>query len=279
MEKILLAIDAYNPDKNAIEFACYLGRLTKSKITGTFLENVTAGQKVVLQNGSETVNEDQDADDYWIQNLARIERIEKNIRFFRQKCAAEEVLCRVHRDRGFPATELIEESRFADLIVIDSGFSMNTHSEGSPTDFVNDILKNAECPVVLAPENFNGINEIIIAYNGSASSVFALKQFTYLFPELGDKKITAVQVNETGRWEEEGKHNFSEWLRIHYKNVHFEALKGDTERALFDYLVKRKGVLLVMGAYGRNALSQFLKHSRAELLIKNLTQPIFITHK
>jgi len=34
-----------------------------------------------------------------------------------------------------------------------------------------------------------------------------------------------------------------------------------------------------MGAYGRNALSQFLKHSRAELLIKNLTQPIFITHK
>ena len=44
MEKILLAIDAYNPDKNAIEFACYLGRLTKSKITGIFLENVTAGQ-------------------------------------------------------------------------------------------------------------------------------------------------------------------------------------------------------------------------------------------
>jgi hypothetical protein len=279
MEKILLAIDAYNPDKNAIEFACYLGRLTKSKITGIFLENVTAGQKAVLQNGHETPGVDQDADDYWIQNLARIERIEKNIRFFRQKCAAEEVLCRVHRDQGFPATELIEESRFADLIVIDSGFSMNTHHEGGPTEFVNDILKNAECPVVLAPENFDGINEIIVAYNGSASSVFALKQFTYLFPQLGDKKITAVQVNETGRWEEEGKYNFSEWLRIHYRNVHFEALTGETDRALFDYLVKKEGVLLVMGAYGRNALSQFLKHSRAELLIKSLRQPIFIAHK
>jgi len=275
MEKILLAIDAYNPDKNTIEFACYLGRLTKSKITGIFLENVTADQKAVLQN--EILDENQDAD--WTHNLARIERIEKNIRFFRQKCAAEEVLCRVHRDQGFPATELIEESRFADLIVIDAGFSMNAHYEGSPTEFVNDILKNAECPVVLAPENFDGISEIIVAYNGSASSVFALKQFTYLFPQLGDKKITAVQVNETGRWEEEGKYNFSEWLRIHYRNVHFEALTGETDRALFDYLVKKKGVLLVMGAYGRNAVSQFLKHSRAELLIKTLTQPIFIAHK
>jgi len=279
MEKILLAIDAYNPDQNAIEFACYLGRLTESKITGIFLENVTADQKAVLPDGHETPSAEYDADDYWIQNLARIERIEKNIQFFRQKCAAEDVLCRVHRDRGFPATELIEESRFADLIVINAGFSMNTHYQGSPTDFVNDILKNAECPVVLAPENFDGINEIIVAYNGSASSVFALKQFTYLFPQLGDKKITAVQVNETGRWEEEGKYNFSEWLRIHYRNVHFEALTGETDRALFDYLVKRKGVLLVMGAYGRNALSQFIKHSRAELLIKTLTQPIFIAHK
>jgi hypothetical protein len=30
MEKILLAIDAQNPDKNSLEFACFLARLTKS---------------------------------------------------------------------------------------------------------------------------------------------------------------------------------------------------------------------------------------------------------
>ena len=279
MEKILLAIDAFNPDKNAIEFACYLGRMTKSKITGVFLENRTADEKVILKNGDETPYSNWEESEYLIQNLAKIERIEKNIRYFRQKCAEEQVLCRVHRDRGFPATELIEESRFADLIVIDSELSMNPHYEGSPTDFVYDILNNAECPVVLAPEDFEGINEIIVAYNGSGSSVFALKQFTYLFPQLGDRKITALQVNETGRWQEQGNYNFSEWLRIHYTNVHFEALTGETDRALFEYLVKRKGVFLVMGAYGRTALSQFLKHSRAELLIKTLTQPIFIAHK
>ena len=47
--KILLAIDAINPDKNAMEFACYLGRLTKSKVTGVFLENLAAEEKPVLK--------------------------------------------------------------------------------------------------------------------------------------------------------------------------------------------------------------------------------------
>ena len=50
MEKILLAIDAINPDKNTLEFACYLGRLTKSKVTGVFLENVWQMKDRCLKN-------------------------------------------------------------------------------------------------------------------------------------------------------------------------------------------------------------------------------------
>jgi len=46
----------------------------------------------------------------------------------------------------------------------------------------------------------------------------------------------------------------------------------------FDYLFKRKNMFLVMGAYGRNALSQFFKRSHADLLIETVTQPIFIAH-
>ena len=33
-----------------------------------------------------------------------------------------------------------------------------------------------------------------------------------------------------------------------------------------------------MGAYGRNDLSQFFKISHADILIKTVTQPIFIAH-
>ncbi len=47
---------------------------------------------------------------------------------------------------------------------------------------------------------------------------------------------------------------------------------------LFDFLFKRKNIFIVMGAYGRDALSTFFKKSTAESLIKIITQPVFISH-
>ena len=177
-----------------------------------------------------------------------------------------------------PARELIEESRFADVLVVDTEISFNKRYDATPTEFVRDILEKAECPVIIASESFEAIDEIIFTYNGSAASVFAIKQFTYLFPQLHNKKTSVIQFNEAGKWQDPDKYKFKEWLKEHYTNFHFEALKGKADTILFDYLFKRKNMFLVMGAYGRNALSQFFKSSQAYILIKTLTQPIFITH-
>jgi hypothetical protein len=177
-----------------------------------------------------------------------------------------------------PAREIITESRFADILVIDAATSFNKSYEGSPTEFVKDILKEAECPVIIAPESFDGIDEIIFTYNRTKSSVFAIKQFTYLFPGLKDKKVTIVQANEKGEWAGTEKYNFKEWLQDHYSSISFEILKGDADSELLGYLLIRRNVFVVMGAYGRTAVSQFFQHSRADILIKTVSQPIFISH-
>ncbi len=74
------------------------------------------------------------------------------------------------------------------------------------------------------------------------------------------------------------KYKFKEWLKDHYNDFHFEVQKWDSDTKLFDYLFNRKNIIIIMGAYGRNALSQFFKHSHADLLINTVAQPIFITH-
>lgn len=276
--EILLAIDAIKPDKNALEFACYLGRLTKSKVTGVFLENLLSDERPVLKHMKGMTFVDWEVDLQSDEHKAKIELIEKNIFLFKEGCVNREVSYGVHRNRGVPASELIEESRFADVLVVDAETSFNKRYEGIPTEFVRDILKKAECPVIIAPESFDAIDEIIFSYNGSSSSVFAIKQFTYLFPQLHNKKVSIIQVNEAGLWQDPDKYRFKEWLRDHYNDLNFEALKGNPDNKLFDYLFKRRNMFLVMGAYGRNALSQFFKHSHADLLIKTITQPIFISH-
>ena len=278
MEKILLAIDAINPDKKTLEFACYLGRLTKSKVTGVFLENLAAEESPRVKNMNGKGYVDWEVDEKSDEHKAKMELIEKNISLFKEGCINREVSYRLHRDRGVPASELIEESRFADVLVVDAETSFNRRYEGTLSEFVRDILRKSECPIIIAPESFEAIDEIIFTYNGSSSSVFAIKQFTYLFPQFYNKKVSIIQINKDGEWHDPDKYKFSEWLKEHYIDLHFEALKGETDNKLFDYVFGKENMFLVMGAYGRNALSLFLKRSHADLLIKTVSQPIFIAH-
>lgn len=279
MEKILLAIDAVNPDKKALDFACYLALLTRSKVTGVFLEHLVTEERPVIRKVLGMASVGWEVDEYADEMKARVEETERNIKMFKEGCILREVCFDVHHDKGVPAKELIRESRFADLMVVDAETSFNKVYEGTPTGFVREVMRHAECPVVIVPGNFNAIDEIVFTYDGSASSVFAIKQFTYLFPQYYNRKITILQVNESGVWEEPDRVQFREWLQDHYTDLHFEAMKGKPDDTLFSKLFNRKNMFLVMGAYGRNAISQFFKQSSADLLIRTVEQPIFIAHQ
>jgi hypothetical protein len=279
MEKILLVIDAVYPNKNALDFACYLGRLTRSKVTGVFLENKELKDSPVLKQLHKLTHAPFSEEENIEDPKARHEQlVEKNIARFKEGCICRDVNYNLHRDRGMPVEELVQESRFADLIVTDAAVSFQQQFEGIPSEFVRELLKKAECPVIIAPETFEPVNEIVFAYNGSPSCIFAIKQFTYLFPQLSNTKASIIQVNSNGQWQGTHKQQLKEWLSDHYTNLHFEAIKGTADTKLFNYLYNKKNMFLVMGAYGRNPLSEFFKPNPADMLIKTVTQPIFITH-
>lgn len=278
MGKILLAINAVNLNIPALDFACYTGRLTNSKVTGVFLENLVADKNAVLRKAYSSQYAEPEMDQAPNDYVNKGQLIEKNISIFKEACENRSTMCNIHRDNGTPAHEIINESRYADLIIADASTSFNKRYAGTPTEFVKDILKEAECPVIIAPERFTGIDEIIFTYDGSKSAAFAIKQFTYLFPELDDRRVIMLQVNKEGVWADHDKYNLREWLQNRYSVIGFEALKGNAEDKLFDYLVKRKNAFIVMGAYGRNSLSTLFKPSHADLLIKTINQPIFISH-
>lgn len=278
MKLILLAVNAINPDKNSYEFASYLGRLTKSKVCGMFLDDPEAYQKLVIKQTHGVLYTDWNIEENSDEYRNKKETIKNNIFLFKEACISSEVSYSIHSEHEVPPADLLEESRFADLIVADASLSLSTIPEGTPSDFVIHILHKANCPVIISPVTFNEIDEIVFTYNGSLSSIFAIKQFTYLIPEYFDKKVTVVQVNKEGKWPLKDQQRLKEWLGNHYTDLHFEALEGNTENELMSFLFNRKNMFLVMGAYGRNSLSEYFKKSAAEILIKTLTQPIFIAH-
>ena len=131
---------------------------------------------------------------------------------------------------------------------------------------------------MIAPYDFENIEKIYFAYNSTPSSMFAIKQFTYLFPELAKRKVEVLNVQSGGDGMLEEAFKMKEWMKEHFDDVEYVVLKGDPADQLFGYLLERKNGVIVMGAYGRGMLSRFFKPSHARLIIKTVNMPIFVAH-
>ncbi len=183
----------------------------------------------------------------------------------------------MHDGTGDAGNDIVVESRFSDLILVKSTMSFNFADTDSPSDFLLHILPKVECPVLILPEEVQTIDEVVFTYNGNYSSIYAIRQFTYLFPQLSKVPVTILYVPEE---EGEIKHQqqLKELLYQHYENISFKILEGDPGSAIQNELVSRRNVVATFGALGRNKLSYFFKKSAAENILNKLHIPLFITH-
>ena len=277
MEKILLALDRRLINMNTVEFGCYLARLTSSELKVVFLhakEQEPASGRIVESAPSELMTRSVVSENKLVMKPAQDDLAE-----FEAACLNRGVRISIHENEGQPFPEIIADSRFADLLVVDPEMSFGNRREAVPTSFIKEVLAYSECPVIIAPYSFNGIQEIVFAYDGSASATFAIKQFTYLFPELTDLKLTILQVSEEKNVPLIEKKKLIEFLQMHFSSIGFRILEGSAREELFKYLLDKKNQFVIMGAFGRKNLTALFRHSTADLLLKTVNLPLFITHK
>lgn len=277
MEKILLALDRHLYNTNVAEFACYLARLTSSQLKVIYFQDAekepASGETVKDASGelsSQAVVNDK---------KLVMKPVPDNLIHLESACHNRGIKIRIHENKREPLSELISETRFADMLVLDPEMSFGDRREAMPAGFMKELLAHSECPVVIAPYSFNGVEEIIFAYDGNASSTFAIKQFTYLFPELTDLKLTILQVSEEQDAPLIEKEKIIAFLQTHYSAIGYRILEGNAKEELFRYLHDKKNLFVVMGAYGRKNLVSLFRHSTADLLLKAVNLPLFIAHK
>lgn len=277
VKNILLAVNAAKIEMSAIDFACYIANLSHSKLTGVFLENIHEPRLPELRTFHglpfvETII----ADDI-PQNRELEKSSQNNIRLFNEACTNRGVSSCARVDGNAPVKEAIAESRFADVIILNAETSFESEPENTPTAFVNEVIAKSECPVILSPLSFEGIDELLFACDGSLSSVFAIKQFTYLFPELENKKVTILHVKDESSYQPE-QNQIEGLVKAHYADVSFHVLQGKAKDELFGYLLGKQNMFVVMGAFGRSLISDLFRPSTAGLIVKVINLPIFIAH-
>lgn len=269
MEKIVLVLNAEQINMGTIDFACFLARLSNSTLTGFFVENILDYSEPVLAGETE---------DSMLTRPTRKEICAHKIADFQTACTNRGVRFSTLWKTGDALKEIVAESRFADMLVIDPELSFANKLEPAPTSFVKSLLPKTECPVMIAPYSFEEIDEIVFAYDAARPSVYAIKLFSYLFPQLSDKKITVLHVAESEDRFVTDKDRLLELMQMHYNKIGFKMLIGKPADELFGYLIGRKNAMVVMGAFGRTMLSGWFKASTAETVIKATNLPVFIAH-
>ncbi len=281
MEKLLFVPDNHSLHNGAVDFACYLAKMTGSVLTGVFPESL---------RHKELTTTTMDKDIMYIHTVTTTDLPENEpvrahfghlVDQFKQACTLRETTCTIHRDHGAPLQDLILESRFADALIIESSLTYTIAAEdGSLSSHATRLLAGAECPVIIAPPHFQQIDELVFAYDGSAASVNALKLFIYLFPELKDRKVVIIEVHneEVSDTSAKAKMMLEEWLEAHFQQHKFIEMEGDPESRLLAYTMNCRHVFIIMGAYGRSGISRFFKSSTAQSILEVVPSPVFIAH-
>jgi hypothetical protein len=187
---------------------------------------------------------------------------------FARQCERQFISHSVHdHDEQWSREVLVKESRFADLILVSADFP-----------YLREALHDAECPVMVVPENFSVPEHLFMAYDGGRESLYAIKQFCYLFPGLTDLPTEILYVRDDVTDNIPDLASLQEFSRLKFNSMSFSKLHFPAREYFATWISEKKHVLLASGSYGRSAVSYLGKRSFVEDIIHARQLPVFIAH-
>ncbi|MGF2414001.1 hypothetical protein [Ferruginibacter sp.] len=276
MKKIIIALDGDHFPQGAFEFAKSINLKNEILLAGVFLSPVDYSKLMAYTAGVDGVAVMPE----WLMKNDDDEIINKNIELFEEACVADGLHYRVHKENNLMAlASLVEESRFADLLLISSELFYKNIGAAQPNYYLEENLKRSECPVMLIPENYKQPSQILLSYDGGESAMFAIKQFAYLFPELVNMETTLLSVTEDKPEELPEYAMVTELLTGHYPNLKLQNVKISGKKLFIEWLALQPNSFIVMGAFSRSMFSELFKKSFARNVIQDIKMPLFVSHK
>lgn len=198
---------------------------------------------------------------------------------FIEKCNSIGIRYKMDKiESSWNVERFVKESRFADLAVISEQLFYKDLINSQPNLFMREALHFTECPVLIIPESFTGIDRIILAYDGKKESVFALKQFTQMFRQFNDLPIEFVFIKEWEKDEIPDKQLLKEYSNAHFDAGNTRELNIIEHHSFSHWLKKFRNALVITGSFSRSSVSMFIRPSFVNRIIENNQVPIFIAH-
>jgi len=273
MEKVLMVLDGQHFPHAAFDFACRMNEQCPILLTGVFLPSTDYSEVMVYYMSG------MNAPAYYPNLDTEQGILQGNMERFAAQCQKEGIEYRVHN--GFEGDIMLllqKESRYSDLVLLSSSQYYSHLGPKTQEQMLHKTAHVAECPVLLLPEGYEYPQKLILTYDGSAASVYAIKQFAYLFPELAAMEAILVYADDADGILPDYDY-IIELAARHYPALSMLKLEADPEEYFNAWLSDKGPVVVVSGAFGRSGFSGLFKESFVSQVIRKNQLPVFVAHK
>lgn len=270
MKKVILAIEVNHFPQAAFDFVKKLNEQEAILLTGAFLPQAQLaefyGYPYGVAGAYLSVLED-----------AEPSTLAKDIEQFEGFCKINNIKYCIHEDFFDSVTDsLKKESNYADLLILNS---QQFYNENANTDtYLNKVLHESACPVVVLPENVSFPDNLTFAFDGSEDSLYAIKQFVYLFPSLTALPVEITYIHEDSQRGLPDEALMKEWANQHFSDFKFLRLEINPKKYFGTWISEKKGTLLVCGSFARSSFSNIVNRSFVRDVIERREIPIFVAH-
>lgn len=201
---------------------------------------------------------------------------------FETRCAELGASSELANRAGVPFQCIVDEGRYADLIVVGS----RTHFHHETSDYDGDTLRRlmsiCVCPVLAAPIGAtNCPSHAVIASDGSIQSARAMRAFVFLMAGRDDPPtITLLNVGEGGDEDNQVQlETAKRYVESHGLPAQIEVRQGRPSEQIEAAALEHANCVIVMGAYGRRGvINNIFFGSTAANIIRNQRVPLFVYH-
>ena len=277
MKKIIAAFDGLKCSASTMEYGIRFAKEAGAHLVGIFLDDDTYSSYRIYELLTDGM-----VDQAKLKRLVEKDEATRHqsAQRFDASCREAGIQFTMHHDHKIALHELLHESVYADLVVIDSAETLSHYTETPPTRFMRNLLADVQCPVLVVPKQFAFPRKNILLYDGEPSSVYAIRMFDYVMNFLNGTETEVLSVkdlNETLHLPDNKL--MKEFVKRHYPGATYKIIQGFPETEIIHYLKQQpEGSIITLGAYRRGAISRFFKQSMADSLMIETSLPLFIAH-
>jgi len=169
-------------------------------------------------------------------------------------CEKEEIDVKIHHITSNIYEELENFTAYSDLLIIDKKALRHLRLSGD--------LEEVSCAMMVLPEDFVHIDNVLFFMDGSKEAIMAIKQFAQIFSsQLSNLDITIISNQNYGEYEQmlSRESLLLEYLRQYAQNIGVLKVRGHlTDKILKP--IEYSDRTLVIGSIGF-LLSQYGEHS------------------